>query len=304
MLLLRTDIQDRVGDVLKDGTVLCSRIVSLFCGCSVMESSNEGAVSAKESPMQEWQSVPIPSTWQSDTHKAITLRVYNLCVSCNVSIFSGWEKEEFNLRLLRPWRGSSNFFGVNVDNGSVSGYLLPSQEVDIAQQLEMLSQMLPWVASIDYKTQLTAVHESDWYKSIKEEITTKSQVHSVARHGEGAAINIMLCFSKACLISASNSDGAARESLIQKSLSVILPMVRLFGNGNLPSRIPSHRRRTCTCSASFAWTRSCCSQKLERCQLLFHRLMIGESWQTSQLNPKKPTPTTSPNNSRSLADCE
>jgi hypothetical protein len=215
---------------LKDEAELCNRVVSLFCGCSIAKSSTEANGSDREDFTNEWQTLPVPLTWQSDAHKAISLRAYNLCVACNVSIFSGWEKEEFSLRLLRPWRGASNFFGINVDNGRVSGFLSLSQEADIAEQLDMMNEMLPWVKSINYQTQLVVVKESNWYKSTTEESVSKNQICLVARHGEEAAVNILLCFSKACLMLASLSEGAAKEVLMQNALSVILPMVSVIDN--------------------------------------------------------------------------
>ena len=71
-------------------------------------------------PVEAWRSFPLPSNWQNGFHEAISLRAYNLCVSCCVSSFSGWEPNEFNLDQLRS-SDEVNLFLVSLEGPSSAG---------------------------------------------------------------------------------------------------------------------------------------------------------------------------------------
>ena len=53
---------------------------------------------------RNWTSFPLPSAWQSASHKVISKQTYNLCIGCSVSTFSGWEIDEFSINRMQKDR--------------------------------------------------------------------------------------------------------------------------------------------------------------------------------------------------------
>jgi hypothetical protein len=168
---------------------------------------------------------PISSSWQPQEYRAISLCAYNLCVGCNVSLFSGWEPEEFCLRLLRRRHGYKHF-GVNVDDGRISGYLSTDAEAELSQQWDEITALLPNLPLVDFRGRLAKVKESDWYMNEVKERTETTSVAPIARYGEDDGLQIFLAFSAICLkLAKLTSNEQTWNTMLQASLSVLLPVV-------------------------------------------------------------------------------
>jgi hypothetical protein len=176
----------------------------------------------------EWSQYPIKSSWQPDEYRAITLRVYNLCVACNVSLFSGWESEEFTLRLLRRRHGNKHF-GVHIEDGRIAGYLSPEFETEVARQWNVIAKLLPSFPCISFSERLASVREKEWFKAEAEDRKEKTRGAPIARYGEEDGVHVYLGFSALCLLLAGTcSDENIWNQLVQASLSVLMPIVSSF----------------------------------------------------------------------------
>jgi hypothetical protein len=140
------------------------RVVSFLAGAALPDFDGEGNVDCMKTT--KWSEFPVQSSWQSNEWKSISLRVYNLCVACNVSLFSGWETHEFNIRVLRRRHGDKHF-GVKIDDGRVAGHLSSKLEGEILRQWDDLSMLLPGFPKIDLARRLAEVKETEWYKDKK-----------------------------------------------------------------------------------------------------------------------------------------
>jgi len=180
--------------------------------------------SSIENVTESWRYFPISSEWQTDEHMSLSKRSYNLCVSCSVSAFSGWEKSEFDLNLLRRNQGPS-FFGVNVKGVQVSGYLHKNVEVELASQWKLLEKLLPTLATIDFSNAINDVKQADWYVKAVENLESKFENVPISSFGEEHALNILVTYSRVCLLVALlEKDELRRQCLIKNAMSVVIPL--------------------------------------------------------------------------------
>jgi hypothetical protein len=173
---------------------------------------------------QEWNSLPINTTWQAPEYRDISLRVYNLTVACNVSLFSGWEPEEFTFRLLRRRHGHKHF-GVHLRERRVTGYLNSRMEGEIARQWCEVRKLLPAFPDVKFDERVNAIKESEWYKTEVEDRKTTLEGTNIARYGEDSAEELYLAFSSLCLhLASSEKKPMTINRLLHTSLSILLPV--------------------------------------------------------------------------------
>jgi hypothetical protein len=176
----------------------------------------------------EWSQFPLKSSWQPDEYRTISLRVYNLCVACNVSLFSGWEPEEFHLHLLRRRHGNKHF-GVHIEDGRIAGYLSPEFNTEIAKQWNEIARLLPKFPLISFSERLARVREKEWFKAEVEDRKEKTRGAPIARYAEEDGVHVYLGFSALCLrLAGTCFDQNIWNQLVQASLSVLLPIVSSF----------------------------------------------------------------------------
>ena len=178
----------------------------------------------------EWTTFPVQSSWQLAQYKPISLRIYNLCVASNVSLFSGWEPHEFSLHLLRRRHGDKHF-GVNIDNGRVAGHLSSPVEEEICRQWDQLTSLLQSFPEVEYARRMGEVKMEDWYIKEAQEREEMKRDKSISKFCEDDGIHVFLAFSSICLRLAMTScfrDEHAWNGLIQAALSVLLPIVSLY----------------------------------------------------------------------------
>ena len=179
----------------------------------------------------EWMEFPVQSSWQLAQYKPISLRIYNLCVASNTSVFSGWEPDEFNLRLLRRRHGDMHF-GVRIDDGRLAGHLNSSFEREVCRQWEDLKALLESFPDVEYKRRLSEVKEADWYKNEVQERKKKKPDEPIAQFFEEDGIRVFLAYSSTCLrMATSSKDKHSWNGLIQAALSVLIPIVSLIQQG-------------------------------------------------------------------------
>ena len=136
---------------LNDVLSFSTRILSFLGGHSIPDFKSGATIDDLKT--YEFASLPIKASWQPDEYRSISLRAYNLCVACNVSLFSGWEPEEFTLRLLRRRHGNRHF-GVHIEDGRISGYLDPLLEDDIARQWRVVAKLIPSFPVVGFSERL------------------------------------------------------------------------------------------------------------------------------------------------------
>lgn len=174
------------------------------------------------------QTVPIASTSFPNGLLAVALRAFNLAVSQNVSSFCGWASEDFGLaathRISVP-----NYFGIRMSEGLVSGLLPQAQEEELAAQWDKLKE-LSVMPSFSFRTHLTALRESDWYRDARENREKALQRAQIALHGEEEGLEIMLSFSRTCLSLAEKAKGQSARTHLLLVLSVLLPVSQFVLN--------------------------------------------------------------------------
>ncbi len=200
--------------------------VSLICKVDIPD--NDGISPGTTTMMVEtWRDFPVPSNWQSDDNHIILSRtVYNLAVSCNVSSFSGWEKDEFTLKLLKKNRRET-FFGVNVDGDIVEGCLDQDNERYLSEQWQIIENIIPTLCNIDFHNAVSIAKTPEWYRNAATIRQEKFQNIPIACYGEDSALNICLIFSYVGLMTAEiEEDEIKIEGILKNAMSIVLPLVR------------------------------------------------------------------------------
>ena len=201
-------------------------IISFLCGKSIPDF--KAGAKIEDLRTAKWSRFPLKSSWQPDEYRAISLRVYNLCVGCNVSLFSGWEPEEFTLRLLRRRHGNKHF-GVHIEGGRIAGYLSPEFEREVAAQWNEIAKLLPEFPFIGFSDRLARIKEMEWFKAEVKDRKEKTMGAPIARYGEEDGVHVCLGFSALCLrLAGTCFDENIWNQLVQASLSVLLPIVSSF----------------------------------------------------------------------------
>jgi hypothetical protein len=195
-------------------------LVSFLCGDSIPFVG--GASDETMRCLRESRPFPIGTSWQPNEFRTLSIRSYNLCVGCNVTLFSGWENEEFTLKLLRRRYGHRHF-GVQIRDKRIAGCLPSRVEKLLRQQWDKLAELEPSFPVLNVAEKLSNVKQSDWYK---EETRNREESIQIANYGEDEALEILLGFSAMCLHqAASETDQSISNRSYQLALSVLLPTV-------------------------------------------------------------------------------
>jgi hypothetical protein len=179
---------------------------------------------------EAWHGLLIPSVlqlhssngWLPDMLEPLSLRVFNLCVATNVACFSGWCEWPFNFSLIRRIQGS-NFFGIKIRDGFVSGTLSTFIENDLSLQWDLVRECWPDL-KVPFGEKLAALRKEEAYLVSKRRHDEAVDERVVSQNGENDAISILLWFSEMCLRKA-RRDMSSRSSigLVLTALSIILP---------------------------------------------------------------------------------
>lgn len=199
--------------------------VSWFCQIAIPNHDDLFSSKSNNMTIGSWSHFPISSEWQTDELYALSKRTFNLCVSCNVSAFSGWEKDEFDLSLMRQSHGAS-FFGVDIKGKKVTGYLNHEMELELSRQWKQIETLLPTLSHLDFDNSIKTVKTYEWFitamKTIEENFTNTS----IASFAEDEALYITLLFAKVSLLLAHyEKDERKHQCLVKNAMSIVFPMV-------------------------------------------------------------------------------
>ena len=196
-------------------------IISLLCNHEITNGNFGDEMMAEK----DWNGFPVDSSWQSSECQAISLATYNLVVACNVSLFSGWEKEEFSLRLLKRQHGNRHF-GVHIHGRRMTGFIYASQEEEIANQWNELESLLPTFPGLKFQERIAVVKQKDWYKKEVEDRKQNLDDPKIAKFAEDDGVSLYLAFSRLCvLLAKTESNPKVSNGYYQLCLSVLLPIV-------------------------------------------------------------------------------
>jgi len=159
----------------------------------------------------------------------LSICTYNFSVACNVSLFSGWESEEFTMKVLKKKHGQHRHFGVHIGDRRLAGCLPRTVEDELKRQWELLAKMRPTYPKLDFDGKMKIVKQSEWFqaenKSRKE---TLSHV-PIASYAEEDALELFLGYAAMCThLSRSEVDKRVSDRSQQLALSVLLPLVSVF----------------------------------------------------------------------------
>lgn len=199
--------------------------LSLLCEFVIPDPSSSD-VQSEQDPFKDQTEFPIKAYWQNVSHELISKRVYNLAVACLVSNFSGWERDEFHLDLLRPTYKESHF-GVHIGDERVRGPLSPSIEAELADQWKHITNFVPQFADFDFQANLDAAKSSSWYKEVMDVVS-----ESMAAYGEEDGFQLFLTLSRLSFKAAySTKDRTTSIDFLKLGLSVVLPLVSTSASG-------------------------------------------------------------------------
>jgi hypothetical protein len=201
-----------------------SRIVISFLCRNTVPSLKE-AENTDKLPGINWTEFPVQASWQEKVHRPLSLSVYNLSIACNVSLFSGWESEEFTLKLLRRRHGHRHF-GIHIHDKRVTGFLPTVLETEVSNQWAKIASMMPYFPKLNFLERVAGVKEKDWYADEVENRKRANASDPIARYAEDDGVALFFAFSSLCLrLAESESDVDVRNQLLKISLSILLPVV-------------------------------------------------------------------------------
>lgn len=212
-ILVTIDLDDKTVDQM---------IASVSFLCNSDSSKLSSSVTAS---LPDLTNLPIlDTTWLSSELMTLSTRCDNLCISTNVSHFSGWMDQPFAFNLMRRYGPISmpTYFGIKVTNGRIAGLLRPQIEEEVDKQWEALEKVLRIESPIGFRKDLISVRSSPWYKEARSKETLALRKHKIAFFGEDAGLDIILAFSRACLLVAETSK--RKERLVSMALSILIPI--------------------------------------------------------------------------------
>jgi len=209
--------------VLKRLVGQCTTIISFLCGSSIPESDDIDETNMTS--LHESKSFPLTSSWQPTEFRVLSICAYNFAVACNVSLFSGWESEEFTLKLLKRRYGRDKHFGVHIRGRRLAGCLPSIVEDELKRQWELMADMQPKIPKIDFSKKLSQVQQSEWCQAEIKSREGASGQSPIAKYAEKDALEFFLGYA-AMSIHLSRSETSKRVSNTsqQLALSVLLPL--------------------------------------------------------------------------------
>jgi hypothetical protein len=170
-----------------------------------------------------WTDYPVPSSWQSTAFSRLSQLTRNLCISCNAMAFSGWEKEDFSVRLLKR-HSPRSYFGVRVRGTHVAGWLHAHQESSLENQWKIARSFLPSFRAEDFARTLSSTKQAEWLQS-SIQLKSAFDTEDISNLGENFALDILLAFSYSFLKRATlETQNDAIDKSLQFSFSILLPM--------------------------------------------------------------------------------
>lgn len=232
MVSLSNDFLSRtVNKMLKSVTILCDTPTLTLSREEIQStsSSNELPFSLSGEEIQAISSLnqlPFSSSWLSTELRLLALRSFNLCLGTNVSLFTGWEGDEFNLRLMRNGR-VPHFFGATIVDTQIAGYLSEETENMLSSQWQLVDKLLPSACPLNFDHELSKLRSTYWYEEGKERLESARMIQKISCFGEEYGLSVLLSFSQACLLLARECNGQNNSPrLVLVSLSILIPITQ------------------------------------------------------------------------------
>lgn len=202
----------------------CTVILSYLCGHSIPQLND---INKQGTPFLEGaECYPVQSSWQSAELRMLSICTYNFAVACNVSLFSGWEKEEFTMKVLKKRCGQNRHVGVHIRDRRLAGFLPKTVEQYLNQQWESYTEMQPAFPKLDFAGKLETVKQSEWFQTEKKNREESTHRRLIAVYAEEEALELFLGYSSLCTrLSRSETDKNLSTACQQLAMSILLPLV-------------------------------------------------------------------------------
>ena len=211
-------------------------IVSYLCGNSIPKLNTTEGTDLGMLP--QTKTFPVTSSWQSTECRMLSTCTYNFAVACNVSLFSGWENDEFTMKVLKKRHGQNRHFGVHIRDKRLTGHLPTTVEDELNRQWEAWAKIQPTFPRLDFSAKMKAVKRSEWFQSESRSRERFLRNGSIACYAEEEALELFLCFAALCSnLSRTETDTRISTRYQQFALSILLPLVSAI-EMVLPQKMP------------------------------------------------------------------
>ncbi len=209
---------------LKTAVDQCTRLVSYLCGNSIPE------LKGKEDNGTEYlngtRGFPVVSSWQSTEFRTLSICTYNFAVACNVSLFSGWESEEFSMKILKRKHNQFSHFGVHIGDRRLAGCLPSNSEDALEHRWESMAEAQPSFPKLDFVGKMKTVKQSEWFQAEAKSRQQTLRKGLIATYVEEHALDLFLGYAAMCInLSRSETDKKVATKCQQLALSIMLPLV-------------------------------------------------------------------------------
>uniref|UniRef100_A0A7S4EFY0 Uncharacterized protein n=1 Tax=Pseudo-nitzschia australis TaxID=44445 RepID=A0A7S4EFY0_9STRA len=209
--------------VLKNLVHQCTIVVSYLCGNSISELNDTEERGMEK--LEESGTFPVKSSWQPTEFRMLSICTYNFAVACNVSLFSGWEKEEFTMKALRKRQGQLRHFGVHIGDRRLSGCLPNAVEDELARQWKLLAKIQPKYPKLDFAENMKVVKQAEWFQTEAKSREETLRHAPITSYAEDDALQVFLAYAAFCThLSLSEKDERLSARFQQLALSVLLPI--------------------------------------------------------------------------------
>ncbi len=155
---LSFDCKDDTLSMLPSPKIL--KLVSILSGDNLTVADNV------QRSANDLKTIPFTSSWLTSDLTSLSVRTHNICVAPNVSLFSGWQKEQFSDRMLRG--ESIKYFGVDVQDVNLSqAMFLSLQKKFLEEQWKLVCELVGASLSFDFSAKLKALRDTAWYRDIR-----------------------------------------------------------------------------------------------------------------------------------------
>jgi hypothetical protein len=122
-------------------------------------------------------------------------------------------------------RPRCTYFGLQINDGKVAGFLPKHIESELGRQWEMLARFVPALSKLRFNIRIAEVKQLPWYSQGYDQHKNAVDEEPISAHAELEGLELMLSQSLLCLNLATQRDAHKRNELLMISLSVLLPIV-------------------------------------------------------------------------------
>jgi hypothetical protein len=203
----------------------CVIIVSFLSGSSIPDLGGVDEESMK--PIFEKDGFPLDSSWQPNEYRPLSIKAYNLAIACNVSLFSGWETEEYNQKDLNRKYGNKHF-GVHLRGRRLIG-CLPEHEKMISRLWKKFEQLEPHAPKLPFEEKVKEVKDAEWFQNANDNDNRPPGNGTVVSYAEKDALRLFLSYTALCFhMAGAENDKKLANRYQQLALSVLIPVVSTF----------------------------------------------------------------------------